>query len=1092
MNYFIRRVCVAVLACVVCLLSGLTAQTTRGSLAGVVTDATGAVVSGANVTVAPMTGGEPRTATTGGSGEYRIEALTPGLYRVTVTAPSFANVELTDVTVRASVVTSNNVQLKAAQQQETVTVEAVPNAVQTETGELSKTLDTVEIKDLPIISLNPYQLATTLPGVVTVASRDAAANGVNFSVNGLRERANNFLVDGFDNNDNGITGQAFQPQNQEAVQEVTVLTNSYAAEFGRGGGSVSNLTFRSGSNNFHGAAWEQYSGAGLNALSSEESANGLTAPAQFVNNVFGFRFGGPVVKDKLFFFGTSQWGRFTGAQGPPPLTIPTANGFNTLSLLATNPNVALLLRELGAARGSTADPAQVNNVDIGARAGCVAPCSVEVGPFTRTDKADSPSYEWTARVDYTPTSNDSIFARYTGAHSSLTPDLFANPFALQYADTQQGGPSRLFGLMWAHTFSPTVLNEFRFSAQQIDFAFSPTAATLANPDAHLPTIVFANAFTPDFGGFSGQGTFPQGRGHKTFQFQDSVSVVKGAHSIKFGTDLAILLVRDLVPFNSDGFVVFGPGGDCTALGLTTCTDLANFIDNFSGPGSGGGVISKNFGSGLFSIPTSQQAYYVQDSWKFRPNLSLDLGLRYEYQPPDSFNILPFPGIDRATLATDPLLTRHEVQPDRNNFGPRVGFAYSPHFLPSIFGSGSETVIRGGWGMYYDALFTNIADNVQASSPNSPGFTQVADIADRGIADPITTLQNAAAAQNPRAAISGVDDHLRNPLTHQWNLNIQRQLPSKMVAEVAYVGTRGEREWVNEQLNPRVLGGSRIIPTRGSVVIRGNRGDSIYHGLQTSVTRSARGLTLRGAYTWSRSIDNQSDVFVTSGGASRWENVFDPRSDRGPSAFNRTHRATVSYVYELPVHAGNGLLNTFVGGWSTSGVLALQSGTPETVFANGFDVNGDGETANDRPDLGNPNAAINYSSACLSSPTCITGVGFNDGSGNLVDFNTGAPGTANDFKYILFPANSGHQGNLGRNTFVYPGTINWDTSVIKRFKLPTEGDQNIEMRVDLFNVMNHPNLGVSGLQGNINSVNFLNVDATRRGGRTLVLWAKYSF
>src|SRR6185437_9127963 len=176
---------------------------------------------------------------------------------------------------------------------------------------------------------------------------------------------------------------------------VTVLTNSYAAEFGRGGGSVSNLTFRSGSNNFHGAAWEQYSGAGLNALSSEESANGLTAPAQFVNNVFGFRAGGPVIKDKLFFFGTSQWGRFTGAQGPPPLTIPTASGFNTLSLLATNPNVALLLRELGAARGSTADATQVNSVDIGTRAGCPGPCAVEVGPFTRTDKAASPSYEWT-------------------------------------------------------------------------------------------------------------------------------------------------------------------------------------------------------------------------------------------------------------------------------------------------------------------------------------------------------------------------------------------------------------------------------------------------------------------------------------------------------------------------------------------------------------------------------------------------------------------------------------------------------------------------------------------------------------------------
>jgi hypothetical protein len=445
MKYIIQTRIVLALILMLVLPSGLTAQTSRGTITGTVTDASGAAVADAKVTATAVEGGQPHVTTSGASGEYRIDSLTPGDYNIRVDAKTFATIQLTNVTVRTSVVTAANFELKPAPNETTVVVEGSGVKIQPESGELSKTIDTVEVKDLPFITGNPFQLATTLPGVVTVAGRDSFANGVNFSVNGLRARANNFLIDGFDNNDNGISGQAFQPTNPEAVKEVTVLTNSYPAEFGRGGGSVSNLTFRSGGNNIHGALWEQYSGAGLNALLSEESASGLKSPAQFVNNVFGFRAGGPIIKNKLFFFGTSQWTRFVGAQGPPALNIPTAAGLQTLGLLSPNANVAMLLRELGNARGSTADPSLVNSIAIGARPGCPAPCLVEVGPFTRADKAQAPAYEWTARVDYAPTVNDSLFARFTAAHGSLTPDLFANPTALPYADTLQGGPSRLLG-----------------------------------------------------------------------------------------------------------------------------------------------------------------------------------------------------------------------------------------------------------------------------------------------------------------------------------------------------------------------------------------------------------------------------------------------------------------------------------------------------------------------------------------------------------------------------------------------------------------------------------------------------------------------
>lgn len=1089
------RVFFAALAVVALAAVGF-AQTTRGTLAGTVSDKSGAVVSGAAVAIQRTDGGEPRTVTTGSNGEYRLEALTPDIYTVTVTAGTFRVAKVEKVVVNSSVVTSLNVTLEPGLATESVTVEAAAEQIQTETGELSKTIPLAEVKDLPYISLNAYQLAVTLPGVTTVASRDDFTNGQSFSVNGLRPRANNFLLDGFDNNDNGIAGQAFQPQNTESVQEVTLLTNAYAPEYGRGGGSVSNLTFRSGTNHLHGSAWDQYTGAGLDALLSEEAAAGLTRPPQFVQNIFGFRIGGPVIKNKLFLFGTSQWDRFFGAAPGNTLLIPTVAGIQTLQSIGANANVDLLLSALGSARGS-----QVNSVNVpigvfprpGTSVGdCPAPCNVELGSFRRSDKGVNLSREWTVRADYAGPS-DSIFVRYTGAFGASSPDLFANPGALPSEDTLQSGPSRLLGAMWAHVFSPKVLNEFRFSVQQINFLFGPLPATEANPNAHLPTITLNDSITAFWGGFE-QSTFPQGRGHKTFQFQDAVSITKGAHSMKMGVDLAVLLLSDIIPFNADGLINITGGGDCSALGIPpggpdSCTDLANYVDNFGGPGPSG-TLSKSFGNPRLSVPTSQQAYYFQDSWKVKPNLSLDYGVRYEYQPPDASNILQYPGVDRTTIATAPFPRRFEVKPDRNNFAPRLGFAYTPKFWQGLFGE-DKTVLRGGYGVFYDPFFTNISDNTASASPNALGVN-INNLPLRGQFDPLGTVAAFTAAANPLTTQTSVSDSLRNPLTQQWNLNLQRELPARIKMEVAYVGTRGERLWVNQQLNPRVLGGARIVPTRGSIVIRGNGGDSIYHGLQTTVTRTVGNFAIRGSYTWSRALDNGSEVFVTSGTASRWQNVLDPRSDRGPSAFNRTHRAVISYTYEVPFPKGKGFLTAALGGWSTSGVVSFQSGTPETISLSGWDQNGDGEGANDRPDRGNFAAKINYSGACLGSFTPCSGVGFDDGSGNLVDWNTGAPGTLSDFRYIVHNFASGHNGNVTRNNFTYPGRQDWNLSAVKRFSMPYAEGHQLEFRADLFNAFNHPNLGVSGLDGNINSPTFLDINRTRRGGRSIALWLKYSF
>jgi outer membrane receptor protein involved in Fe transport len=1069
-----------------------------------VTDAQGAVVNSANITLTSPTTGEVRTAKTGQQGEYRIDTLNPGVYNLMVEAPGFAKASIEGVVIKTSQITSDNVQLVVASAKDTLVVEANADTIQTDTGELSKTISTREIKELPIFTGNPFSLATTLPGVQEVSQRDSGfANGAAFVVNGLRPRSNNFLIDGFDDNDNGIAGQAYQPANQEAIQEVTVLTNSYAAEYGRGGASVSNLTFKSGTNAFHGAAWWSYDGSKLDSLSTQQKLAGFTRVPQYTNNTLGFRFGGPIIKDKLFFFGTSQWNHNIGvSQFASPLLIPTAQGADALQAIAgTNPNANYILQTIGGLRGQSAG---ATPIDIGTRAGCPAAsllpsgnCSIEEGTFLRGDHTAGKSYDWTARVDYTPNSSDNIYVRFTDSYNSGVPDLFANTTALPNEDTQQGGPSRLLGASWAHTFNPRTINEFRFSAQQIDFMFSPLPSTLAFPLANGPTVAFNDSFGGSqgayFGGYS-YGTWPQGRGHKTFQFQDAVSLSRGNHAIKVGTDLTILLINDTIPFNANGIITFSSGGDCTALNIANsaggCTDLANFLDNFTGPS---GSANKQFGNPRISVPTTQQAYYVQDNWRVRPNLSLDLGLRYEYQPPDAENVLPYPAINRATLFTTPLNVRIPVKPDRNNWGPRFGFAYTPHWGGRLFGQ-DKTVIRGGYGIFYDTFFTNIADNSASGSPNTLGGNLISGN-DRGVFDPFGQTNAISPTYSDQNGAFLTVDNLVNPQIHQWNLSVQRELPAGMLFEVAYVGTRAERLFVNEDLNPGVAAtGNLLNPNFGSTDARTNRGDSIYHGLETTVSRSMKRLTLRGSYTWSKSLDNESEVFITSGGSSFWQNVFDPRSDRGPSAFDRRQRFSLAYVYDLPAFRGHSFLTAILGGWSTSGTIAFATGTPQNIYL-GYDQNGDFHGGDDRPTWGNPSAPLNYSSACLNDPTCITGVGFDDGSGNLVDINTGAPGTVNQFRYIGYAPGSGKNGNVTRNNFTWPGTQTWNLSARKQFHLPYREGHTLELRGDFFNAFNHKNDAVTvnlNQGGNILSPHFMDPAFFRDGNRNITLWLKYYF
>ena len=1079
--------------------SAASAQTSKGTLTGTVTDPTGASVSNATVTARGLENGETRTVTTGNYGEYRITAILPGLYEVKAESQGFAALVMSNVEVKASVETPLDFQLQVSGAAQSVMVEASTSAVQSESAELSANISSTEIKELPIGSLNPISLVLTEPGVVSVADRDNFTNGAGFSVDGLRPRSNNFLIDGFDNNDNGIQGQAIQPQNLEAVSEVVVETNSYAPEFGRGGGSVTNVIYASGTNNWHGAAWERYNGSGFNAITADQHRNGLVTVPRTVENTPGFRVGGPIAKNKLFVFGSYQLDHLRGDEQGAQITIPTAAGVSTLQSIGANQNVQILLNSLNGLVAPTASSA----ISIGDRAGCGTDCTVEVGTFARQAPQISNAYEYVIRGDYLMTAKDTISVRWLASHNSLTPDFFANPNSLPGTDTEQSGPSRSLGAFWTHVINNHIVNELRFTRQTLNFGFDPLASTISNPSFNLPDVEVAELSGVDFGGLTVG--FPQDRDHTVYQYQEALSINHGHHSFKVGADITHLGITDSVPFNSRGTLTYNSGGDCSAIGLSTCTGLANFIDDFSGDG---GTASKQFGVSQVNYTQLQQAYYGQDTWKVRPNVSLTYGLRYEFQG-TPFNTLPFPTISASTGLNDPLSLRVPEKPDRNNFGPRVGIAYTPKFMSWLFGQ-DKTAIRAGFGMFYDVLFANILDNTASSTPNVTGGTVIAS-GDRGQADFSAVIPSITPDLSPFDTVTTAVSNLRNPLTYQWNLSVERELPGNWLVTAAYVGTRGERLFLNQEINPGI-DSVRINPDRGSIFARTNNGDSIYHGLQTKAEHNFRhGILFRAAYTFSKSIDNGSEIFVTSGGSTRAQDQFSNRNDRGLSAFDRRHRAAFTWVWDLPnVHGDSGYkhaLGYAVNGWELAGTAQFETGAPETIHIENFDVNGDLSGFNDRPSLGNRAVPINYSTACLDpAGTCDTGVGFSQDGVHFVDFNSSFgldPGTgdftatANDFRYLVV---LGQNGNVGRNTFFNPGSEIWAMSIQREFKMPFKHleSQAFLVRMEAYNPFNHANLGggegsgVSSVSGNVTSPNFLNSSITSVGGRSLKFYLRYSF
>lgn len=1080
-----------VFALLLILLTGLSvgsAQTSNGSVVGVITDASGSVVAGATVTLTSADTGAMRTALTNQEGAYRIESLLPGNYNLSASATGFETTVQKGLAVPGTTIVTASIVLKVGSTSDKVVVSADNAVLNTDNGQLDGTIGEEEIHNLPIASLNPYELALTLPGVMNTTV-GGFSNGVNFNVGGGRPRANNFLIEGQDNNDAGIQGQGLQPGNDEAIKQVVVIENSYTAEYGHGAGSVSNLIYKSGSNQWHGSVYERLQNSSLDTVDKNEHFNNITSVNKYRENMPGFSIGGPIIHDKLFGFASYQWDYYRSTANLATLSVPTANGFAVLNNFASNSRVANLVKAYGGLVGTInpvnkiaaipLGPDPVTGVDRG---------TVEMGTVERNLGADDDSPEIDLKGDYIASSKDTLNLRFVRTRFTAPYDVFNFTGQLPGFDSDQDGTSYNTGLVESHVFSPNVVNEVRLSYGRIGFSFGLPASTLANPLYNQPAVTVSGMT-----GYGIPGNIPQGRFHNTYQLQDTINWTHGKHFIKIGEDIADIRVKDQIPFNFYGSVGFASDQATTPVvggSSFRYRGLGNLIDDFGGYSTS---VAQNFGSPIAQPRLFSQNYFVQDTYRPIPTLSLDMGFRYEYNgAPFNAHGTPYPGFDHSNPTCWPLTAgvtcNTKQQADSSDWGPRAGIAWSP----TLFGQ-NKTVIRTGFGVFYDVVFTNIIDNIQATAPNaaSPVINSVAAAnGNRGTGTWFEQFAHLNHTPRPTNTAEPIVDHLLSPRTMHWNLNVEQELPWATTFQIGYVGERGEHLYGNSNVNPYVAyyeqGTVRKFPSRGSIVIRDNSEDSEYSGLWAELDHKFNHAFLfRASYTLGHAFDDGSEIFTTANESSyQFSRYGTPRgtTDWGPSEYDHRQRLVLSYIFQPPVwHTDSGMkiLGNIANHWALAGVTQFQAGTVHNV-EDGFDVDGDG-ISNDRPTLGNPKAPLNTYAVDDSWFYGVSDGGLCSGPSFWYTNDNCHPVTHDSVHWII-PGFDQRGTPIGRNSYIGPGYQQWDVNVQRSF--PIKERVSLDFRGELFNIFNHGQVDTNGYLENTTLATGVNTDAFNNNGTNI--------
>jgi outer membrane receptor protein involved in Fe transport len=1038
------------------ILSPAIAQTSRGTVTGIVTDPQNATVANITVELESVQTGVKRTTNSNEAGLYRFDAVDLGEYNLKVTATGFQTYVHRGLTVQAGATLAQDVRLEVGTTQTVVEVAGNTVTLAYESAQRGGNLNSQALAQLPaVFTRDVAQVALILPGVST--NRFNTGNAT-FAVNGSRGRSNNFMVDGTENNDVSVAGQLMQIINPDAIAEVSVQTTNFDAEYGRAGGAVVNTVTKSGTNSLHGSVLYLLDVTNDDAITNTQSLSAdirkRGKPLPGTEQYYGFTVGGPIIKNKTFFFGSFQDDRRHGGSSNNLVT-PTAAGWAVLDSLfpkGSNPRVDLYRSIAGQAIADS----QPFNVVLGD-----GRPDVQFGTKISTYEDHYLDRQWMIKIDHTFSEKDLMAVRFI-KDGQNDPQGGAGPFFPGFA-TSYSYPVYNALLSETHVFSPRTTNELRLSYNRAELDYP---IDTQNPLGQtMPLYTINGGITP----IGVQTAFPQGRFVNNYALQDTASHIHGTHSFRFGTTLTQQRARQFAPIRSRGEIAYQ-----TATGYST---FANFVDDFGGSV---GSVQRDFGSPAYYPNYTRQAYFAQDHWRVTPDFTLTLGVRYEYfgTPMNTLKKPAYSGlfnIDPVTL-TGPYSDPNKVDSDKNNWAPTVGLAWSPSKARSWVGKlvgEKKTVIRTGYQIGYDSFFNNITSNAAVATPNVIATLVNSSISSsnpRGNPNWSQSLPTTSRPPSPFDSQTLIIKNLVNPYYQRWSFGIQRELPANLLLDVSYVGSKGTKLYANEDLNPLVPSSLRVTPPntnptaavqgrldnlQGGRLIRTNGGDSNYNSLQVGLDRRlSKDLLVKVSYAYSKNIDNAHDVFQVTN-SNTPQNTSLPsiygglHIDRSVSQLDRPHRAVFSYFYGLPwLKSQRGALGRMLGGWQISGVTTFESGVPVTI-TNGPDADGIGSNY-DRPDF---NPAGQKGVRAQFSTTSPTGYVNPDAGNTPID-----PKTA---QFIGLPAFAGaptpaRTGNLGRNTERMRGINNFNLNFQKNIRLVER--VSMEFRTEMYNIWNHPQYG----------------------------------